>query len=395
MSAGARRLLVVGRDAADGAEARALLGLVEALTAGPGPTVRVVLQEGGPLAGRFAALAPTAVVADLAGGSPTGVAERVLGRAGLSARSLAVRGRRLGLDGWGAGDGVYLHTVLCVQVLRYLPAAAGPVLCRVPEAAHPLHHPLSAPDLALLLERVDRFLSATAVGVEELTTERGLPAARVVRWHEAVATPPADLGPDDPAVLDALRARLGLGPDDVVVGSFGASAVEPPSPVTSLAVALRRLDTSTRLVCVAPEHASDGWAAHDVDHAGLGDRAVVVQAAEPLPPYAAVCDLVVHAGWGPDHPFAYLDAMARGRPVVCFEGHELAALVGDDEAGAVCPYLDLEAMAARVAELAADAGARAARGAVAAARVADAHGVAAAAAALRRQLDDAAAVGAR
>jgi len=290
---------------------------------------------------------------------------------------------------------VYLHSVLCVQVLRYLPAAAGPVLCRVPEAAHPLHHPLSAADLALLLDRVDRFLAATAIGVEELTTDRGLAAGRVVRWQEAVVAPPADLGPDDPALLDELRARLGLGAEEVVVGSFGASAIEPPSPVTSLAVALRRLDSSARLLCVAPEHASDGWAAHDVDHAGLGDRAVVVQATEPLPPYAALCDLVVHAGWGADQPFPYLDAMARGRPVVCFEGHELAALVGDDEAGAVCPYLDLEAMAARVAELATDAGRRAARGAVAAARVADAHGVVAAAAELRRQFDEVAAVGPR
>ncbi len=394
MTTGPRRLLVVGRDAADGPEARALLGLVEALGAGPGPELRVLLQSGGPLVDRFTALAPTTVVAGLTGASPGGVAERVLGRAGLTARALAVRGRRLGLDGWGTGDGVYLHSVLCVQVLRYLPAGAGPVLCRVPEAAHPLHHPLSAADLALLLDRVDRFLAATAIGVEELTADRGLAPDRVVRWQEAVAAPPADLGPDDPGRLDELRARLGLRAGDVVVGSFGASAIEPPSPVTSLAVALRRLDSPARLLCVAPEHASDGWAAHDVDHAGLGDRALVVQAAEPLPPYAALCDLVVHAGWGPDHPFPYLDAMARGRPVVCFEGHELAGLVGADEAGAVCPYLDLEAMAARVADLAADAETRAARGAVAASRVAEAHGVAGAASELRRQLADAAAVAA-
>lgn len=388
MSADPSRLLVVGRDAADGGEARALLGLVEALVADGGPAVRVLLQGGGPLADRFAAVAPTTVITALGGATPGAVVERALGRAGLTARALAVRGRRLGLDGWGPGDGVYLHSVLCVQVLRYLPVTAGPVLCRVPEAAHPLHHPLSAPDLALLLDRVDRFLAATAIGVEELTTERGVPAERVVRWREAVAAPPADLGPDDPARLDELRSRLGLGADEVVVGSFGASAIEPPSPVTSLAVALRRLDRSTRLLCVAPEHASDGWAAHDVDHAGLGDRAVVVQASEPLPPYAALCDLVVHAGWGPDHPFPYLDALARGRPVVCFEGHELAAVVGDDEAGAVCPYLDLEVMAARVAELAADAGERDARGAVAATRVAGAHDVTAVAGALRRQLDE-------
>jgi glycosyltransferase involved in cell wall biosynthesis len=243
----------------------------------------------------------------------------------------------------------------------------------VPESAHPLVQPLSGADLALLVDRVDRFLPVTGVGAEELTAGHGVSADRVVRVAETVA-----LGEDrpvpPPAELDQLRRTLGIDADAVVIGSFGASSVEPPSPATSLAVALRRHGSAAVLLHVAPEHASNGWARHDVECAELEDRVVVVQADDPPSPYEALCDVVVHAGWGPDHPRAYLDAAARGVPIVCFAGHELADVVGDDEAGFVCPYLDLDAMADRLAVLVEDEALRDRLGAVARDRVGVAGG---------------------
>ncbi|MBL8778065.1 MAG: glycosyltransferase [Acidimicrobiales bacterium] len=373
MSAGRGRVLVVGRDAEDTADTRSLLALVDGLAADTGgPQVRVLLQGGGPLVERFAGLAPTTVVDDLAGRSVAGLVERGLGRVGLRAGALRVRARRLGLDGWGSGDAVYLHTVLCVQALRYLPTAGNAgIVCRVPESVHPLDQPLSEADLALLVDRVDRFLVTTAAGVAELTGPLRVATGRVVRVPEVVA--PTTGAEASRVEASRLRSALGFGPDDVVVGSFGASAVDPPSPAASLAVALRRQGTTARLLFVAPEHASDGWVRHDVECAGLTDRVTVVDAGEPLPGYHLVCDVVAHAGWGADHPGAYLEAMARGVPAVCFEGHELAALVGDDEAGVVCPYLDLMAMAEGVAGLVDDADRRRVAGERAADTVAALH----------------------
>lgn len=369
MSAGRGRLLLVGRDAEDVTDTRLLLGLVRAFAADEaGAEVRVLLQRGGALRDRFAALADTVVVADLPERSPAGLVERGLGRLGMRGPALGVRARRLGLDGWGSGDAVYLHTVLAVQAIRYLPTdGRATVVCRVPESAHPLDQPLSAVDLSLLTARVDRFLATTAAGVEELTAALDVPAERVVRVPE-VAVPAAADGD-----AERLRAALGFAPGEVVVGSFGASATDPPSPAASLAVALRRHGTEARMLFVAPEHASDGWVRHDVECAGLADRVRVVDATEPLPAYALVCDVVAHAGWGVDHPTAYLEAMAGGAPAVCFDGHELATLVGADEAGVVCPYLDLSAMAEGVARLVDDPELRRAAGTRAAAAVAEHH----------------------
>lgn len=371
-----RRVVVVGRHGEDTAETAALVEIVRGFVDLGCGEVSVLLQRGGPLTARFASVAPTGVVPDLPRRSPAALTERLLGRVGLRRAAQRVRGRRLGLHRLRAGDTVYLHTVLAVQVLRYLRPGTAAVLCRVPESAHPLRHPLSAIDLGLLLDRVDRFLPVTRVGAEELRGEHGLDPRRVARMPEIIATgdrrrrrPPDEVG--------RLRRSLGIAADAVVVGSFGASAVDPPSPCASLAVVMRHhTGAPTVLLCVAPEHASDGWVLHDIECAGLLDQVTVLAAVDPSPRYAELCQVVVHTGWGPDHPMAVLEAAADGAPVVCFAGHELADLVGDDEAGFVCPYLDLHAMAERIAALVADPELRDSLGAVASARVHAANGVA-------------------
>ncbi len=375
-----RVVVVVGRDAADTQENRAFAALARALVEVADARVSVLLQHGGPLVDDLAAVAPTIVADGLARRSPAAVVERLLGRVGLRAGAARVRGHRLGLARLTAADAVYLHTVLSVQVLRYLPAGV-PVLCRVPESAHPLRQPLSAPDLRLLLDRVTRLLPTTGAGLDELTGVHGVPPGRLTRVREAVVPPPA---PPSAAEVDALRRDLGLTPDDVVAGVFGAAAVEIHAPAVPLAVAVRRRPQGERvaLLLVVPEHMTDPWARHDIDRAGLADRVALLELEPPAPPAVALCDVVVHAGWGSDQPLAYLEAAAAGVPVVCAEGHELAEVVGDDEGGYVCPRLDLPAMAEAVVALAVDPEQRRSKGARAAARVAAAHAPAAAAARL-------------
>ncbi len=378
----APHLVVVARDAAATRENQALVELVQALVDAEGAPVTVVLQHGGPLVDDLAASASVRLVDALSRRSPGSVAERLLGRIGLRATAARVRGRRLGLGRLGSGDVVYLHTVLVVQVLRYLPPGV-PVLCRVPEAAHPLRQPLSVDDLGLLLDRVTRFLPVTAAGADELTRVHGIAPDRVVRAHEAVAAH-VDGRFDRAEEARALRDGLGLPEDVVVVGMFGAAAVEIHAPAAPLAVAIRRRPDGKDVVLllVVPEHMADPWATHDIANAGLSDSVAVVEAADPARTYVELCDLVVHAGWGSDHPLAYLEAAAAGVAIVCAEGHDLADVVGDDEGGFVCPRLDLPALAERVTTLAADPALRRAMGARAAERVVERHGAAAAAARL-------------
>src|SRR5690606_9110852 len=230
------RLLLVAPDAEDHAANRAFTALVAALVDQPGaPDVRVLVLGGGPLVAELRAVAPTTVAADLRSRDVGAVVERAVGRAGLRDAAAKVRGRRLGLAGLGPGDAVYLHDVLAVQVLRYLPAGV-PVLCRVAEAAHPLHQPLSALDLDLLLARVNRFLAVTDAGIDELERTRAVDPGRIRRAREVVVAPP----PADPEQVAALRSRLDLPEQALVAGVFGAAAVEIHAPCAPLAVAVRR-----------------------------------------------------------------------------------------------------------------------------------------------------------
>jgi len=358
----------VARDASPTQENRALLAVVRSLVAIGDAEVTVVLQKGGALVDEMASITATVVAADLSRWAPAAVFERLIGRMGFRALAGRVRGHRLGLGRLGRGDAVYLHTVMVVQALRYLPRAV-PVLCRVPESVYPLRQPLSSTDVRLLVDRVTRFLTVTSAGVDDLVAVHGVAPERVVRMREAVVAPVAG---DRPAEGPALRTRLGFGDEAVVVGIFGDAAVEIHPPCLPLAVAIRRHPDSDAVVLllVVPEHTAGPWARHDIEYAGLADRVAIVELVGSPPAYLDVCDVVVHAWWGADQPLAYLEAAAAGIPLVCSEGHELAELVGDDEGGYVCPRLDLPAMAAGVVALAAQPVERREKGAVAAARAA-------------------------
>jgi glycosyltransferase involved in cell wall biosynthesis len=88
-----------------------------------------------------------------------------------------------------------------------------------------------------------------------------------------------------------------------------------------------------------------------------------------------VCDALVLISRLDDLALVYLAAAARGIPLVCFEGNELAEVVGDGEGGFVVPYLDVAAVADRLAELEADPRLRSRLGRGAVERVARTHGV--------------------
>lgn len=374
MSGGPARpgpVVVVGERAVPDPEGLALLALVRALSARA--EVRVVLFDDGPLVARLAEIAEVVVVSTLPRWTRAALAERLAFALGRREAGLARRSRRLGLHRLDRSAVVYLHEVRAVQALRYLPD--GPtVLCRVAERAVPLDHVLNAADRALLVDRVDRFLAVTGAGARDLLAHQGAAEEQVLRFPEVVAV---GEGPTvGEAEVAAARARAGMPPSAVVIGSFGVAAPEePPDLVVTLARLLaRRLpDATWDGLCVLPAAASP-WVEHDVERSGLADRVHVVRRGADAAALAQASDVLVLMIRIDACPREYLDAAASGRPLVCFDTNELAELVGDGEGGFTVAYLDLSELADRVSELVTDPALRARLGAGAAARVAAVHG---------------------
>lgn len=353
MSGDLPRLVLVHHRAEATPETVAFVELVRSLVDGGRVAPEVVLFEGGPLAAELEGLALTTVVADLDTRSGDALVETLLFKARLRDAGYRRRSRRLGLDRWAPGDAVYLHSVLAVQVLRYLPPDRPLVLCRLAEDVYPLRHPLRAPDVALLLRRVDHLLAVTDAGVTVLLEEHGLASERVHRVPEVFAPARGRL-PDRRAEIEARRDELGIADDALVVGSFGAYEADAPDLGVLLWAMLTRRRRGGRPVEMLWWYQDTGagfWMTHDLSATGLAPGTHPVSTDQDPGPYLELCDVLVLLTREPDAPFAYLERAAQGTPILCFDINEMAPLAAEGDPRHVAPYLDLAALADELARL--------------------------------------------
>ena len=200
-----------------------------------------------------------------------------------------------------------------------------------------------------------------------------------------------------PAAVD-LRATLGLPPDATVVGSISRMIDQKrPADLVDLARRLRDAGTDAHVVVIGAgplSSAVDDAAAR----AGVADR---FHRLRHLPSAAAVLgqlDVFVLASAFEGGPYAPLEAMRAGVPVVLSDAVGNRDVVEHERSGLLVPVGDTAAMATAVARLLADAGARARFVAAASERLAslfDVRAMGAALAATYARLVDAPASGDR
>jgi glycosyltransferase involved in cell wall biosynthesis len=93
-----------------------------------------------------------------------------------------------------------------------------------------------------------------------------------------------------------------------------------------------------------------GELAYDLAAAGLSDRVRFIDARSDVRPVMALFDILVLPSRSDPFPLVCLEAAALEKPIVCFDSGGMREFLEPDE-HLVVPYLDIEAMAARVVEL--------------------------------------------
>lgn len=358
--------------------------------------LEVVLLDGGPLLDDLRSLVPVTVLPEW----------RIRGRARylpaigtrLGSERLAQRGREQALRPLARHlrppDVVYVNTAGSIRALRYLPFRPRRVVTHVHELSLGLELVLRAEDRALIERVTDRYLAVSSPVRAHLVERWGIDPERIGHAAGVVELPP----PAPVRAAAEVRAEVGAGPDDLVVGTAGTvDWRKAPDLFLALARALaRRTDRRVVLVWVGGGPTSPVWeAAHgDRAAAGLdGDVRFVGEQAHPLD-WLRALDLFALPSREDAYPLVCLEAATVGVPTVCFATGGIADFVapaGEPVAGAVVPYPDLGAFADATAALLGDAGSRRRCGEVARARVAAQHSVEVGA---RGLLDELAAVGA-
>jgi glycosyltransferase involved in cell wall biosynthesis len=272
----------------------------------------------------------------------------------------ALRLRRLVAD----HDVVHFHTARAHALAPWCPRHVRRVVTRRMD-----YVPRGGPYARLLYNRaVDRVI-AISEGVRAALLQAGVHSEhiRVVPSGVDVAT----FAGVDPAARETMRRAWRVGPDATLVLVVGA--LEQRKGHLVLLEAARRLATKRRDIRLV--FCGDGSERERLGRAAATLEEAVVFAGfrRDVAACLAAADVValpsLHEGLG----VAALEAMASGRPVVASRVGGLGEVVVAEETGLLVPPGDVEALAAALDRLAADAAWRARLGAAGRARVVARH----------------------
>lgn len=320
----------------------------------------IALLRGGPLAAQFAEVGPTHVLSEVPEWPLPTRAEARFTRMGLHApasRLLRTRLRRQVADLRGART-VYLNSMASLRLLHHLPEAET-VIAHVHELQSALQWSLRHGDPHLLQTRVDHFVAAADCVAANLIDRHGIAPSKVSRVYEFI-DPSGVLAPPHQD-RDDIRADLGIGADELIVGGSGfADWRKGIDLFVEMARQVRRMgrdDIHFVWVGDRPGGHLREELDFDIRQAGVGDRIHLVGLRDrPFDWYRAF-DVFALTSREDPYPLVGLETALLEIPMVCFDAGGMTELVarstneGLGESGAVVDYLDVEAMTDSVMEI--------------------------------------------
>ncbi len=209
---------------------------------------------------------------------------------------------------------------------------------------------------------VDLIVANSKAGAEFNSRVLGQPASMYRVIHNGV-----DTVRFKPAGAPAIRAELGLGAAEPVVGMFGSFKEQKNHPLFFEAASLvLRQVPHARFLLVGDQlyggmHGSDAYKVRVmklVDDLGLRDRCVFVGNRPDVERLYHACDVTVLPSLFEGTPNVALESMASGVPVIATDVADNAAIVPDGGPGYIVQLGDAAGLADRIVRLLTDAGLR-------------------------------------
>jgi len=152
----------------------------------------------------------------------------------------------------------------------------------------------------------------------------------------------------------ALRAELGVAPDDFLIGNVGRLVPQKGQRhlVLAMPMLLERVPRARALIVGAG--ALDTYLRGLIDDMGLADRVHVLGARRDVPTVMHALDAFVMPSIWEGFGLVLLEAMAAGRPIVASRAATIPEVVVDGETGLLVPPGDPPALADALAQLAED-----------------------------------------
>jgi len=249
-----------------------------------------------------------------------------------------------------AGIGlIYNNTITNGAVLEHLAPLKCPVITHVHELENYIRS-CGEENFAQIKRYTTLFIAPSRAVQENLVTCHDIPREQIVIVPEFIFVD-GFRATQIQVSKEVLRQRLGIRPEALVVGAVGTTdwRKSPDLFVQMAVVAARRYPQhKIHFVWVGVESC---WElGYDVEKAGIHNITFV----PPMPnltDYYNCFDMLTLTSRIDPCPLVCLEAAALGKPILCFAGAGGMPEFVEDDAGFVVPYLDIDEMAAKVAEL--------------------------------------------
>lgn len=312
----------------------------------------VLLLQDGPLRSAFASLAPTYLTDDLSGRRTLlrraqaklfGVHDAVWIR--RTARGLRAR----------QYEAVYGNTIVCASWASELATLLrARSVCHVHEMTWMIDRFYSRQQAAALLRKMDLLLACSEATKRDLLADYDVPADRVV------TIPSFSSGIEDAEDAEApqiLRRSLGVTRDTMIVGGAGSAewrkGVDLLAPLAK-ALRLRRPNRDIKVIWLGSTNESEETVSlcrNDATVLGVDDMIQFLPQRSNIAQWLNAFDVIVIPSRIEPLSLIAVDALAIGKPAICFDGAGGVVEVLNDGAGAIVSFLDVDALADKVVEL--------------------------------------------
>jgi glycosyltransferase involved in cell wall biosynthesis len=253
---------------------------------------------------------------------------------------------------WGGTDGVLAARLCGIRRLIHAEDGFGPDEVRGQKLRRVLAR-------RVLLQAASRVVCPSHTLVRIARRDWSVPRKKLLYLPNGVDT--TRFAPPDPGAAEAARRRLGIAPDETVVGSVGQLRGEK-NPERLLRVCAAVMPGRRFRVLIVGDGALRERLTVLARDLGLAERVVFAGVVDdPAECYRAM-DVFALSSDTEQMPLAVLEAMAAGLPVVSTDVGDVAAMLSAENRGCIVPVGREDAFAVCLAALLDDGGTRAALG---------------------------------
>lgn len=244
---------------------------------------------------------------------------------------------------------IYNNTITNGAVLEYLAPLKCPVITHVHELENYIRS-CGAENFAQIKRHTTLFIAPSRAVQENLVRNHGIAAEKIRLVPEFIHLDGfKDYRVETPR--EQLLQRLGIAADAFVIGAVGTTDWrKSPDLFVQLAAVAARNYQQQKLHFVWVGGEFDWELQYDVEKAGL-HNITFVKPTPKLVDYYNCFDLFVLTSRIDPCPLVCLEAAAMGKPILCFAAAGGMPEFVEDDAGFAAPYLDVSALAVKIAEL--------------------------------------------